>query len=122
MLHQGSPFARIIQRLSLLFKVTCLMGLSWQLIDISSEYFKYKVDIQTFVFIPEEVEDLSMGICLPIEIIINYKKFNTEFQYNWTSNEFAEKGMIHNLSIHKIYKYTLWRPTLIKVQIRILQL
>ena len=106
MLHQGLPIPRNIERLSLLFKVTCFLGLSWQLIDISSEYFKYKVNIQTFVFIPDEVEDLSMGICLPIEIIIDYKKFNSEYQYQWTSKKFAEKGMLDNLSIQEIYNYT----------------
>ena len=106
MIHQCFRFIENHESVPLLFKVICLLGLSSQLFDISSEYFKFKVNIRALVFIPEQVEDLSMGICLPIEFIIDYKKFNAAFRYNWTPNEFDRKGMLRNLSIHEIYNYT----------------
>ena len=106
MLHRCLLFTTNIKSIPLLIQVGCLLGLSWQLFQISGEYFKYKVNIQTTVFIPEQVEDLSMGICIPIQYAIDYKKFNTEVQYNWTPDEFGHKRMFRNLSIHEIYNYT----------------
>ena len=106
MLYRRLLFDRNIGSAPFLFKLICLIGLSWQLFEISSEYVKYKVDIQTTVLIPEEVEDMSMVICLPIEYLINYNKFNAELQYNWTRREFERKDMLRNLSIHQVYYYT----------------
>ena len=106
MLYRCLPFARNIESASLLFKAMCLAGLSWQLFDISNEYFKYKVNIQTTVFIPEQLENLSMVICVPMRFAIHYQKFNRKFQHNWTPDKFLQKGMINNLSIHDIYTYT----------------
>ena len=106
MLHRCLLFGTTITLAPLLFKVTCLMGLSWQLFELSTEYFKYKVNSRTTVFIPEQVEDKSMGICIPVVYSIDYKKFNTELQSNWTPDEFDRKEMILNLSIHEIYNYT----------------
>ena len=106
MLHRFLVFGTNIILAPLLFKVTCLIGLSWQLFDISSEYLKYKVNSRTAVFIPERVEDRSMGICIPMKYSIDYKKLNTELQYNSTQDQFFRKGMMLNLSIHEIYNYT----------------
>ena len=106
MLHRCLPFNRNIKLVPLLFQVTCLMGLSWQLFEISGEYFKYKVNIQTTVYIPEEVENLSMGICLSVAFAINYNKLNSKLQYNCTPHEFYRKEMIQNFSTHEIYDYT----------------
>ena len=104
--HRCLLFARNIEAAPLLFKVVCLVGLSWQLVQISSEYFKYKVDSRTSVFTPKIVQDLSMIICLPMEFSINFEKFNTELQYDWTPNEFIRQEMLWNLSIYQIYNYT----------------
>ena len=106
MLHQCLRFTRNLESLPLLFKVICLIGLSCQLFDIFNEYFQFKVNFRAIVFIPEEVEELSMGICLPIEFAIDYNKFNSNFRYNWTPKEFFQNGMLQNLSIHQIYNYT----------------
>ena len=106
MLHECFRFPKPIESLPLLFQVTCLIGLSWQLFEISSEYLKYKVSCRTTVFIPVEVEDLSMGICLQVAFVIDYNKFHTDLQYNWTRKEFWNKRMLDNLSIHEIYNYT----------------
>ena len=106
MLHRCLRFATTIKSIPVFFQVACLIGLFWQLFAISSEYLIYKVNIQTTVFIPEQIEHFSMGICLPIEYSINYTKFNTEFQYHWTPNEFDKKDMFRNLSILEIYNYT----------------
>ena len=80
--------------------------ISWQLFEISDQYLKYKVNSRTTVFIPKILEELSMGMCLRVYYAIDYDKFNTEFQHNWTSYEFAEKGMLNNLSLNRIYNYT----------------
>ena len=106
MLHQRLPFARKIQAFFLLFKTICLIGLSWQLFEITSAYFKYKVNRHTSVFTPGKVEDLSMVLCLPVAFAIDYNKFNSELQYNWTPDEFNRKEMLLNLSIHQVYNYT----------------
>ena len=106
MLYQRLPFAKNIQAPSLLFQVTCLVGLSWQLFEISGEYFKYKVNSHTTVFTPQNIEDLSMGICLPVPFTIDYNKFNDESQYNWTPDKFFLEDMLQNLTIHQIYNYT----------------
>ena len=106
MVHRRLSFPSNIQATLLLFKVTCLIGLFWQLFELSSAYFKYNVNRHTTVFIPQKVEDLSMVICLPIAFVIDYNKFNTEFQYNWTPDEFIRKAMHRNLSILEIYNYT----------------
>ena len=106
MLHRRLSFARNIQLVPLLFKLLCLIGLFWQLLDISSEYFKYKVDILTTVTIPDEVQNLSMAICLPIRFVFDFEKFNTKLEFNWTPDEFDRQDMIRNLSINEIYNYT----------------
>ena len=106
MLYRRLLFGRNIELAPLLFKFTCLIGLSWQLFEVCSAYFRYKVNSQISMFIPEQVEDLSMGICIPIQYVINYEKLNTEVQYNWTPDEFARKEMLRNLSFHEIYNYT----------------
>ena len=106
MFYRHLFFAKNTESLPLLFQITCLIGLSWQLFEISTEYFKYKVSCRTTVFLPEQVEDLSMGICLPVASVIDYKKIHTELQYNWTPNEFGRKGMLQILSIHEVYRYT----------------
>ena len=106
MLHQCLRLPRNIELVPLLFQVTCLIGLSWQLFEISTEYFKYKVSCRTTVFIPEQVEDLSMGICVPIGFAIDYKKFHTELQHNEILNKYDNKKMVENLSIHEIFNFT----------------
>ena len=105
-LHEFLRFAKDIVSVPLLFQVSCLIGLSWQLFEITSEYLRYKVNIQTTVFIPEQVEDMSMSLCLPIEYSIDYNKFHNELQYNWTVNDLDRKQRLANLSIHQIYNYT----------------
>ena len=106
MLDQCLRFTRNIELVPLLFKAICFIGLSWQLFEITSEYFKYKVNRQTTVFIPNIVEDLSMVMCLPVAFAIDFKKFNSEFRSNWTQKEFSHNGMLQNLSVHEIYNYT----------------
>ena len=106
MFHQHFSFATNIEAVPLLFKVICLIGLSWQLFELSSEYLKYKVIIRATLFIPDEIEDLSMGICLPVAFAIDYNKFNNESGSNWTATEFDRKGIFQSLSVHEIYNYT----------------
>ena len=76
------------------------------MVQLSSEYLKYKVIIRASLFIPEEVEDLSMGICLPIAFAIDYNKLNTKLQSNWTPTDFDRKEVLQNLSLYEIYNYT----------------
>ena len=106
MLYGCLRFAKNIISIPLLFHSACLIGLSWQLFEITSEYFQYKVNIQTTVFIPEQLEDVSMGICVLIHNIIDYKKFHTELKYNWTADDFDHKQWLRNLSIQQIYNYS----------------
>ena len=106
MLHQFLPLPKNVDTAPLLFKVTCLVGLSWQMFQISSEYFKYEVNIRTTVFKLKITEDLSMGICIPVSYAIDYNTFNNAYEYNWKPNEFYYKRILNNLSIHEIYNYT----------------
>ena len=106
MLHQCLRFTKNPEAVPLLFKVICLIGLSWQLLEITSEYLQYKVNIQTTMFIPEQVEDLCMGICLPVAFAIDYKKLNSELRSNWTPTEFDRKEMYRTLFTHEIFNYT----------------
>ena len=106
MLHRFVPVGKNVDAAPLLFKVTCLVGLSWQMFQISSEYFKYEVNIRTTVFKLKITEDLSMAICIPVSYAIDYNKFNTVFQCNCTSKEFYSKRILNNLSIFEIYNYT----------------
>ena len=105
-LRPGVSFISNIKGTLFLFRVMCLLGLFWQLLELSGAYFKYNVNRHTTVFIPQKVEDLSMVICLPIAYVIDYNKFNTEFQYNWTPDKFNRQGMLLNLSIHQINSFT----------------
>ena len=98
MLRRFLRVATNIGPVHLLFQVICLIGLSWQVFEISTEHLKYKVSCRTTVFIPEDIEDLSMGICLPIFYATDYQKLKTGLQNKWM--------LFENLSINEIYNYT----------------
>ena len=106
MLHRRLLFIKNIESAPLLYQVICLVGLFWQLFQICSQYFKYEVNIRTSVFKLKISEDLSMGMCIPIEFAIDYNKLNTELQSNWTAMEFQRKGRFQNLTSYQIYNYT----------------
>ena len=64
--------------LVLIWLVICLMGVSFQIYRISSEYFAYKINARVKLVIKDDLEAPTISFCLPVVNLFKWKEMTQE--------------------------------------------
>ena len=96
---------------SILFFLTCLSALTWQLYEVFFLYCQYQVKSTTKVFIPDEINSLPISLCVGIYDLLDLDRLNQETGRSWShphSFKLDDKNNWYpfNLTISQYFEYT----------------
>ena len=94
--------------LASLYIVICLVGLMWQLIEVSIEYFKYETSTGIRMLFPDDVTFPDISVCLRYTDILDFDELNkqTDRSYSFTTEDKMVRHYQENLTVNQIFSFT----------------
>lgn len=88
--------------------VICLLGLMWQLIEVSIEYFKYETSTGIRMLFPDDVTFPDISVCLRYTDILDFDELNkqTERTFSFTTDDKIVRRYQENLTLNEIFNFT----------------
>lgn len=93
---------------SIMFVTTVLIGLSYQIYQMSDLYFSYKIGTSVKIGIPKILKPQAVSLCVRYTDILEYSRLNAETGRNWSYTRDLETIFTYkdNLTLAEIFKYT----------------
>lgn len=97
-----------IKLLHLIFLTLCTLGLTWQVYEVSNEYFVYDTNTRIKIQYPYEIEIPSLTLCLRYTDVLNITKANIQLKNNWTNEngEYFIRKIQNEITTKEIFDYT----------------
>lgn len=99
---------RILITISYLFKMSCFLGVLYEIVIMSQLYFKYRVATQISVEINGTVTPYASTICTRYTDVLNYRRLERKTGRSWKDLTDGEsvKNYAENLTIQEIFNNT----------------
>ena len=92
-----------------LFDILCLLGLIWQVYEVSVLYFKYDVVTRVSNDVPQNLQVPSFHACFRYADIVNFEQINQFLGTNWTFDPVAKDHILRmqrELTVRQIFDST----------------
>src|SRR5438128_401594 len=101
-----------MKRLNIILKIICLIGCTFQLIDISRTYFEYSVITEVTLILDNYFKVPTFSICYYKHEIIDFQKYIHDYHLNVKTSNYID--LLDDMKVFDIHKYTVNKHDLLE--------